>query len=83
MKKDKSNSIRGASRSGWSYVVIRWSNILGANRRLANAKISMLQENKRDAACVYVHTSFDTYSDRHVLGLLHCAEVIALWLALL
>ena len=55
----------------------RWSNILGANRRLANAKISMLQEINPDAACMYVHTSFDMYSDRHVLGLL-CAGVIAL-----
>ena len=54
-EEDKSNSIRGASRSGWSYVVIRWSNILGANRRLANAKISMLQENKRDAAFMYTY----------------------------
>ena len=39
----------------------------------------MLQENKRDAACMYVRTSFGTYSDRHVLGcLLLCAAVIAL-----
>ena len=38
----------------------------------------MLQENKRDAACMYVHTYFDAYSDRHVLGLLLCAEGIAL-----
>ena len=36
----------------------------------------MLQEDKRDVACMYVHTSFDTYSDRHVLGLLLCAGVI-------
>ena len=52
--------------------------MLGANRRLANAKSYMLQEDKRDVACMYVHTSFDTYSDRHVLGLLRCAGVIAL-----
>ena len=39
----------------------------------------MLQENKRDAACMYVRTSFDAYSDRHVLGcLLLCAAMIAL-----
>ena len=39
----------------------------------------MLQENKRDAACIYLYTSFDTYSDRHVLGcLLLCAAVVAL-----
>ena len=39
----------------------------------------MLQESKPDAACMYVHISFDTYSDRHVLGcLLLCAGVIAL-----
>ena len=37
----------------------------------------MLQENP-DAACMYVHTSFDMYSDRLVLGLLLCAGVIAL-----
>ena len=30
----------------------RWSNIFGANRRLANPKISMLQENNPDAACI-------------------------------
>ena len=52
---------------------------MGANRRLANAKSSMLQENKRDAAYMCVRTSFDTHSDRHVLGcLLLCAAVIAL-----
>ena len=40
----------------------------------------MLQESKREEACVYVRTSFDTYSDRHVLGcsMLLCAAVIAL-----
>ena len=48
----------------------RWSNILGANRRLANAKSSCLQENNADAACMCVHTSFYIYSHRHVLGLL-------------
>ena len=37
----------------------------------------MLQKNKRDAACMYVHTSFGTYSDRRVLCLLLCAGVIA------
>ena len=36
-------------------VICRWSNVLRANRRLANAKSSMLQENKRDAACMYTH----------------------------
>ena len=42
-------------------------------------KSSMFHENKRDAACMYVHTSFDTYSDRHALGcMLLCAGVIAL-----
>ena len=61
----------------------RWSNILGACRRLANAKSSMLQKNNPDAACMYVHTSFDTYSDRLVLGLLLCAGVIALCCAAL
>ena len=44
---------------------------------------SMLQENKPDAARMYVHTFFDTYSDRHVLGLLLCAGVIALWCVVL
>ena len=39
----------------------------------------MLQESKREEACVYVRTSFDTYSDRHVLDcMLLCAAVIAL-----
>ena len=39
----------------------------------------MLQENKRDAVYVqYVRTSFDTSSDRHVLGVLLDAGVIAL-----
>ena len=53
--------------------------MLGANRRLANAKSSVLQENKRDEACVYIRTSFDTYFDRHVLGcMLLCEAVIAL-----
>ena len=34
---------------------------------------------KPDAACMYVRTSFDMYSDRHALGrLLLCAGVIAL-----
>ena len=40
---------------------------LGANRRLVNAKTSMLQEKNPDAACMCVHTSFGKYSDRHVL----------------
>ena len=31
----------------------KWSNVFGANRRLANAKSSMLQENNPDAACMY------------------------------
>ena len=39
----------------------RWSNILGANTRLANAMHPMLQDNNPDAACMYVHTSFDIY----------------------
>ena len=43
----------------------------------------MPQENKQDAACMHVHTSFDTYSDRHVLGVLLCAGVIALCRAVL
>ena len=38
----------------------KWSNVFGANRRLANAKSSMLQENNPDAACMYVHT-FDVH----------------------
>ena len=48
----------------------RWSNVLGANRRLANANSSMLQENNPDAACVYVHTGtyFEMYSDRHEIS---------------
>ena len=61
----------------------RWSNILGATRRLAKAKSSMLQENNLDAACMYVHTSFGMCSDRHVLGLLRCAGMIALCCAVL
>ena len=32
---------------------------------------------------MYVHTSFDTYSDRHVLGLLLCAGVVAMCCAVL
>ena len=43
-----------------------------------NAKRSMLQENKWDAACMYVHASFDKYSNRHIIGLLLCAGVITL-----
>ena len=45
----------------------RWSNIFGANRRLASAKSSMLQENNPDAphACTYtcipLSASFDTW----------------------
>ena len=41
------------------------------------------QDNKRDAACMYVHASCGTYSDRHVLGLLLCAGGIALCCAVL
>ena len=40
---------------------VGWSNIFGANRRLANAKSSMFQENGLDAVCMYVRTSFDMY----------------------
>ena len=43
----------------------------------------MLQENKLNAACMRVYTCFDMYSDRHVLGLLLCAGVIALCCAVL
>ena len=66
--------IQGASRSGrvlplrslgrknglelQTDVVGRWSSILGANRRLADAKSSMPQENKRDEAYIYVRTFF-------------------------
>ena len=69
----------GSARDARSQRSMDWNDryILGANRRLANAKSSMLQENKRDAACMYVHT-FDTYSGRHVLALLLCAGGIAL-----
>ena len=42
------------NRQIYIYVPSRWCNILGANRRLANAKSAMLQENKRDAACMYI-----------------------------
>ena len=42
----------------------RWSNILGANRRFAIAKSSIRQENYPDAACLYVHTSFNTYKQK-------------------
>ena len=42
----------------------------------------MLQANNPNATCMYVHTSFDTYSGRHALGLL-CAGVIALCCAVL
>ena len=38
----------------------------------------MLQKNHVDVACMYVHTSFHTYSDRHVHGLLRRAGMIAL-----
>ena len=34
---------------------------LGANKRLGNAKSSMLQENNPEAACLYVHSSSDVY----------------------
>ena len=50
---------------------------------VANAKRSMLQENNSNAAYMYVHTFFDTYSNWHVLGLLLCAGVIALCCAVL
>ena len=43
----------------------------------------MLQENNSDAACKYMHTSFDMYSDKHVLGVLLCAGLIALCCAVL
>ena len=43
----------------------------------------MRQENNPDAACMYVHPSFEIGSDRHVLGLLLCAGVIALCCAVL
>ena len=43
----------------------------------------MLQENKSYGACMYAHTSFDTYSNRYVLGLLLCAGVIGLCCAVL
>ena len=56
--------------------------VVDGPRRPANAKSSMLQEN--NAACtLYVHTSFDMYSDRHVLGLLLCSRVNALCCAVL
>ena len=39
----------------------------------------MLQESKRNEACIYIRTYFDTYSDRHVLGsMVLCAAVFAL-----
>ena len=65
------------------YVYNRGFNLFGADRRLANAKSSMLQETKRDAACMYAHTSFDAYSNRHVLGQLLCARGITLCFAVL
>ena len=37
--------------------------ILGVNRRLANAKSAMLQENNPDPACMYVRTHLHTYFD--------------------
>ena len=40
----------------WNDRCSRWSNVLGANRRIADAKSSMLQEIKPDAACMYVLT---------------------------
>ena len=43
----------------------------------------MLQGNKPDTACMYVHTSFDTYSDRQALGLWLCTGEIALCCAVL
>ena len=54
-----------------------------------NAKSSMLEENNMDAACMLcVHIILililrRMYSDRHVLGLLLCARVIALCFAVL
>ena len=42
-----------------------------------------MEEHKRDEACMYLHTSFDTYSDRHILGFLTCAGGIALCCAVL
>ena len=35
-------------------VARRWSNVIGANRRLANVKSSMLQENKTSETCIYL-----------------------------
>ena len=71
---------RSKGRMDWDdrYVVSTGPNIVVAKRRLAIAKSSMCHENKRDAGCMYVHISFDAYSDRHVLGLLLSAGVIAL-----
>ena len=59
------------------------SNIFSENRRLADATSSTLQENKLDAACMYVHVFSCTYSDRHELGLLPCAGGVALCFAVL
>ena len=43
----------------WNDRCSRWSNMLGTNRRPANDKSSMLQENKnRDGACTYVRTKY-------------------------
>ena len=64
-------------------VCSKWSTILGANRRLGNAKSAMLQGSKPDAAWMHALASFDTYCDRHVLGLLLCAGVIVLLCAVL
>ena len=49
---------------------------------LANAKSSILEEKKPDAARMYVH-AFHMYSDGHVLGLPLGAGVIALCCAVL
>ena len=44
----------------------RWPNIVGANRRLANAKSFILQENNPDAASMlYVHYFQDYFDTRH------------------
>ena len=56
----RSQGKNGLERQMYGSTYSRWSNILGANRRLANTKSSMLQENNPDAACMYVHTYFDT-----------------------
>ena len=62
----------------------RWSNSFRYKQATCKCQELHAPGKQPDAACMlYVHTSFDMYSDRHVFGLLLGARVIALWIAVL